>query len=271
MKHKTNAIVTSVVCSVVLMGCASKPTLESIQRDQLKAEELRNRADADKAEKRQTQNEALIVNIPQWVLRPPKPDSVGLYAVGAAESLSLNIAQKKAMLDAEFGLAKQYRQELSGSERSFTQERNDQSLSSQYTQLIDKLVSRVPIQSVEVVMQEAKSIEGVFHSWVLLKLPFAQFDQILQEQRAQAVDVTVQKAFDDLERRLKERAVERAQQQRDQQATRQSEVASQAGMTAQLNGKAEVSGARLGTDETTSARSLVTPLEVEPGNGRVLP
>ncbi|WP_342616749.1 hypothetical protein [Rhodoferax sp. GW822-FHT02A01] len=272
---KTKHLALSALSAAMLMGCASKPTAESLQRDQLKAEELRAKADAAKAEKRQVQNEAFIEGIPSWALQPPKPDSGGFYAVGAAESQSLSVAQKKAMLDAEFGLAKQYRQELSGSERSFTQERNDQSLSNQYTQLIDKLVSRVPVVGFEVVKQEAKSIQGTFHSWVLLKLPFAQFNRVLQEQRAEAVDVTVQKAFDDLERRLKERAAERAQEQRDQQALRQSEVASHADMTAQVGGKLE--GKTVANDAAVSlkgapvARSQVAPVEVEPAGGQAQP
>ena len=120
----------SIMSGAVLIACASKPTAEIIQKEQLKAEELRDQADAAKATQRQSQNEDFIAGIPAWALQPPRPDAEGMYAVGAAESASLNVAQKKAILDAEFGLAKQYRQELSGSERSFTQERNDRSLAS---------------------------------------------------------------------------------------------------------------------------------------------
>lgn len=267
---KPNAIAIIVLSSAVLMGCASTPTAQSIQKDQLKAEELRAKADATKAENRQVQNEAFIEGIPQWALQPPKPDAGGMYAVGTAESQSLSVAQKKSMLDAEFGLAKQYRQELSGSERSFTQERNDQGLSTQYTQLIDKLVSRVPVVGFEVVKQEVKSVSGTFHSWVLLKLPYAQFNKVLQEQRAETVEITVQKAFDDLDRRLKDRAAERLQEQRDQQALRQAEVATQASMTAQIEGARQPGVAAVATDSTSNPRAQVTPVDVS-GVRRVQP
>ena len=252
----------SILSGAVLFGCVSRPTAESLQREQLKAEELRSKADAAKAAMRQTQNEGFIEGIPSWALQPPKPDAGGLYAVGAAESGSLNVAQKKAMLDAEFGLAKQYRQELSGSERSYTHERNDQSLTSTYTQLIDKLVSRVPVVGFEVVKQEVKSIHGTFHSWVLLKLPYAQFNKILLEQRAETVEVTVQKAFDDLDRRLKDRAAERLQEQRDQQALRQAEVATQASMSAHDESGRKHGSTAAAQDATSTPSGLVTPVNV---------
>ena len=273
MFRKSLPIAIASVASIALIGCASKPTAESVQKDQLKAEELRAKADATKAEKRQAQNQVFIEAIPQWALQPPNPDASGMYAVGSAESQSLSVAQKKAMLDAEFGLAKQYRQELSGSERSFTQERNDQSLSSQYTQLIDKLVTRVPVVGFEVVKQEVRSIQGTFHSWILLKLPYAQFNKVLQEQRAEAVEVTVQKAFDDLDRRLKERAAERLQEQRDQQALRRSEIGNQAAISSQVDGgKGNGATRQVGTanalDSTTMSptRSQMTSVEVKSGD-----
>ena len=220
--------------AATLVGCASKPTAQSMQEEQIKAESLRSTAESAKAEKRQSQNESFIDTIPTWALQPPKPDDGGIYAVGIAESQTWTVAQKKAMLDAEFGLAKQYRQELSGSERNYTKERNDQSQTTDYTQLIDKLVARVPVVGFEVVKQEVKSVQGTFHSWVLLRLPYAQFNKVLQEQRAESVEVSVQKAFDDLDRRLKERAAERLQEQKDQQAIRQSEVATQGAIASRL-------------------------------------
>ena len=181
-----------------------------------------------------------------------------MYAVGAAESASLNVAQKKAILDAEFGLAKQYRQELSGSERSFTQERNDRSLASQYTQLIDKLVARVPVVGFEVVKQEVKSVHGTFHSWILLKLPYAQFNRILQEQRAESVEASVQKEFDELDRRLKERAIERLQEQQDQQSLRRQNLSNQ---VVPLDGKEKQTAVVASSDAMDTSRTLVVPVD----------
>jgi hypothetical protein len=248
----------SIMSGAVLIACASKPTAESIQKEQLKAEELRDQADAAKAKKRQSQNEDFIEGIPAWALQPPRPDAEGMYAVGGAESVSLNIAQKKAMLDAEFGLAKQYRQELSGSERSYTQERNDRSLTNQYTQLIDKLVARVPVVGFEVVKQEVKSVHGTFHSWLLLKLPYAQFNRILQEQRAESVEASVQKEFDELDRRLKVRAIERLQEQQDQQSLRRQNLSNQ---VAPLDGKEKQVAVVASPDAMDTPRTLVVPVD----------
>ena len=55
----------------------------------------------------------------------------GLYALGVAEAANWSLARKKGFLEAEFGLAKLYRQELSGSERSYTNERDDKTMYSQ--------------------------------------------------------------------------------------------------------------------------------------------
>ena len=216
--------ILTVALIVGLSGCASKPTAESMQKDLEKAAEAREKAEQKRTAKRQEKNEEFLSSIPNWALETPKPDSTGLYAVGSSESENLNVSQKKAMLDAEFGLAKIYKQEISGSERNFTQERNDKSLNSQYTALIDKLVARVPVVGFEVVKQDVKAMNGSFHSWVLLKLPYAQFNKVLQEMRAESMESTVREAFDDLDKRVKSRLEDKIKEQKAQQELRIGEL-----------------------------------------------
>ena len=135
-----------------------------------------------------------------------------VYAVGEGESNKVRVAMKKAMLDAEFGLAKVYGQELSGSERSSVQDTNDGMSTSQYTELIDKLVSQVPVVGFETVHQEVKTIDGKYRAFVLLKLPHDQFNAVMQKQAAKTNDKMVAEQFKDLERRLDKRRQQRAEE-----------------------------------------------------------
>ena len=134
------------------------------------------------------------------------------------------------MLDAEFGLAKLYKQELSGSERSYVKENGNRGAESQYSSLVDKLVARVPVVGYEVVKQDVKSIHGQFQSWILLKLPYEQFNKVLQEQKAEAFDKSVKDAFDDLETRVRTRVAERAAERKADQDARRQELESRANL-----------------------------------------
>jgi hypothetical protein len=193
-------------------------------KDEQRASEVRERAEVKVAEKKQDQAAEDLSSMPKWVLEPPKADGQGIYAVGMAESDTLRISMRKAMLEAEFGLAKLYKQEISGSERMFDQERGTKNNTSQYTALIDKLVARVPVVGFEVIQQEVKPIRGIYHTWVLLKLPYAQFNKVLLEQKTDSLDQTVKEAFDDLEKRVRARQEDRLKEDRERQAMRLNEL-----------------------------------------------
>lgn len=198
--------------ATLLAGCASNSTREHIAKDEVKAMEVR--ADAAKVvkEKEQRKAEEMISSVPAWALEPPKPDGTGVFAVGLADSEKLPIALRKAMLQGEFGLAKIYNQEISGSERSYVQDNGKHGTTDQFTGLIDKLVMQVPITGVEIVKQEVKAIDGTFHAFVLVKLPYEQFNQVLQSQRAKTRDATIAAAYDDLERRIDKRRKQRIEE-----------------------------------------------------------
>jgi len=202
---------------LVLPGCATTPTtMEQIASDEAKASKIRAEAAKDAREKEQAYLEGMIKQVPAWALEVPRPDATGIYAVGMSENNVLRVALRQATLEAEYGLAKTYSQELSGSERAYTQSNGSQTGTEQYTALIDKLVSQVPVSGFEVSRQEIKPIEGKYHAYVLLKLPYSQFNQVLKEQRAKqsAVDKTVTAAFDDLAARLEKRRKERLEDER---------------------------------------------------------
>ena len=151
-------------------------------------------------------NEAIelhIADLPEWVMTPPMPDKTGMYAVGMGDSDNIQLALKKARLEAEFGLAKLYSQELSGSERLYSTD--DNGASNLYVGLIDKLVRRVPVVGFDTVKQDIKAANGKYQAYVLLKLPYDEFNTVLKQQREKQTALDMVLAFQDLEMRLDKR------------------------------------------------------------------
>lgn len=177
--------------AIVLVGCASGP-VEQYAKQQ---EALKDIA-VDEAK-------AKLDSVPDWYLAPPKNDGYGLVGVGAASSKDMHLAVKKARLQAEFELAKNYRQELSGSERSYEREDAAGNLVQTSQFLIDKLVDAVPIVGYDLVDQKLMVLpDGKFQAFTLLKLPFDEFNKVLQSIKADSQDAKELEAFNDLERRL---------------------------------------------------------------------
>lgn len=202
MNKNKFGLLAAVAIAALMAGCSTSPTMESLAKDEARASDVRAKAAEAKQAKEQEHMEANIAKVPAWALEQPRPDDTGVYAVGTAESDKMRVAIHKAILEAEFGLAKMYAQELSGSERSYTQDNGGRVGQEQYTALIDKLVSQVSVVGFEIVHQEVKPIDGKYNAYVLIKLPYSQFNSVLKDQRAKTDDTTVLKAYDDLERRL---------------------------------------------------------------------
>lgn len=192
------------VIAGVLGACANSPTEDMEDRLEIITEVQHDRQ-ALEQEKREQEIDAA----PDWVLKPPVADSTGMYGVGIAQSKQLGHGLKSARLQAEFALASMYKQELSGSERAYEQGVSDGDVTTQTTFLIDKIVDAVPIVGYEVIEQVVKPIGGMNNVYVLLKLPYDQFNKVLAAEKAKALNKDVQIAFDDLERRLDKRRVQK--------------------------------------------------------------
>lgn len=203
---KSKNVFLMIAVATMASACSTPvKTKADIALDDARAAEIHSKAQADHRSEIQAQMQAELVSVPAWVMEPQKPDEIGVYAVGMAESDVMRVALRKATLDAEFGLAKTYNQEISGSERTYAQDDRGLMGQEQYIGLIEKLVTQVPVTGLEVLKQEVKPIDGKYHAFVLLRLPYAQFNRVLLEQRAKATDATVVKAFDDLQQRLDKR------------------------------------------------------------------
>jgi hypothetical protein len=160
----------------------------------------------------QEKREQEIDAAPEWVLHPPQPDATGMYGVGIAQSKRLGHGLKSARLQAEFALASMYKQELSGSERAYEQGGSDGDVTTQTTFLIDKIVDAVPVVGYQIIDQVIKPISGINNIYVLLKLPYDQFNKVLEAEKAKALNKDVQIAFDDLERRLDKRRTQKQEE-----------------------------------------------------------
>lgn len=190
-----------VIACLLSAGCSSTPTSKSIVKEQLHIENQRREAAQQQAEK-------TIDAIPSWAITVPRPDQTGVYALGIAESDKVQIAIKKAHLQAQYGLAKLFNQELAGSEQSMQQDAGANS-SSNYQSLIQSLVNYVSVVGFEVVKQEVKAVNGEFQAYTLLKLPYAEFNKALQNQQQQTQNVQMKQAFKELEQRLQQRQYEK--------------------------------------------------------------
>jgi hypothetical protein len=176
---------------LVLAGCASDP----VEKYAAHQEDLKEKAIEDAQSK--------LDSVPDWYLNPPKNDGFGLIGVGASSSKDMHHALKKARLQAEFELAKNYRQELSGSERIYERENGMGNLVQTSQFLIDKLVDSVPIVGYDMVDQQIQVLpDGQFQAYCLLKLPFDEFNKVLQSIKQDSQEARELEAFNDLERRL---------------------------------------------------------------------
>jgi len=206
----------------MLQACSSAPTSKDIAKDEAAAAVVRAQAEAERTQKEQKQAERHMDAVPSWALAPPRPDAEGFYAVGMSESSKLDLALKKATLQAEFQLAKSYRAVISGNERQFQRDQGGRGgVSERYTQLIDQLVDRVPLGGYEVVKREVKTLDGQYHSFVLLRLSYDQFNKVLASEKKAKADASMDEQFAELETRLDKYKAERRQEALDAEAARE--------------------------------------------------
>jgi hypothetical protein len=207
MSNSTLIKTASVVLFLSISACASNDVADRIEAVQ----EAQQIARETQAEQAQDQREEEMDASPDWFLSPPIADGTGFFGVGYAKSKHMGHALKSAKLQAEFDLAKVYKQELSGSERAFERGNSDGDVQVQTTFLIDKIIDAVPIIGYQVIEQKMIPINGVYETFVLLKLPYDQFNEVLQSQRQNSLDKTVQASFDDLDRRLAQRRTQKTE------------------------------------------------------------
>jgi len=214
MKSLNLNLLMAIIVLSVLSGCSStsnQASNQALMEQQFEIEKLRRAFNQERQDIEQEQREDEIKILPSWVLTPLQADLTGFYAVGIAESKSIFFVMKKAKMQAEFELAKQYRQLLSGSERSFERENTAGELQTQNTVLIDKLIDEVPIIGYDIVKQKIIAVNGMHTAYILLKMPYEQYNKVLQAQKESQIETKISNAFDALQTRLTSRRAEMQQ------------------------------------------------------------
>jgi hypothetical protein len=197
-------VAVAICAGLFATGCSTKPTAASILKEEAKLAEAREDLEKARVKRQNESMEKFMDKTPSWVIAPPRSDGENVYAVGEAQSKRLDLARQKARLLAEFGLAKQYRQALSGSERLFQSDGVSGTSTERYTVLIDKLVDRVPLVGHVLVKQETIVVDGTYHTYMLYKLSLADMQRILAKQREENVDRSIDRQFEDLDQRLRQ-------------------------------------------------------------------
>ncbi len=197
-------------CAVALGACSTAAEKRAKERESVA--ELQEKIQERSKRRENKRKQAFINEVPEWAMEAPPADSSGVYAVGAGDSDKLTTAVRIADLQAQYGLASQLDAEISGSERLFEEDRGAGKPLSRYRQLIDKLVAEVPVVGLEVVEKEVIPLQGRYHAFVLLKMPYEAFNNVLQAKRAEAAGSSMDEAFDDLERRIEKRRAASAAQ-----------------------------------------------------------
>jgi hypothetical protein len=214
---------TVLLCFTVSVLSACSSTNEDLVRQQVELESRRMELETKKIEIEQEKRQQEIDSVPVWALMPPLADENGFYAVGIAESEQMSFAIRKSKLQAEFELAKQYRQLLSGSERSYESETMGGKVNSATEILIDKIIEEVPIVGYDIVQHELKPQNGKHVSYLLLKMPYMQYNKVLKERQELEFKSEMKLAYKDLERRLDKRKAQLLEEKFEENETQEDE------------------------------------------------
>lgn len=196
--------------SLLASACSTNPTI-GLAKERAEAERVREDALAAQATRESARKQAQLETVPAWAMDIPKPDARGVYALGIGQGDSIQLALDKAKLQSAFGIAKVLKQELSGNERMYQQDAGRGTSTERYSALVDTLVARVQLAGQETMKQEVKANDGRFHAYVLMFLPYEEFNQVLRARRQAETDKNMAKEVVELERRVE------AKQQRTEQ------------------------------------------------------
>ncbi|NCN44767.1 MAG: hypothetical protein GW898_10700 [Thiomicrospira sp.] len=198
MKTNSKLLVAISVSTIIgVSGCSSTGmTRTDIAEQEANAQEVRRDALVEKQNFEQEQMEAQLSELPTWVLDPPKADETGFYGVGMGTDKNMLNAMRKAKLQAKYEVASTMKSEMSGEDTM------NGSGSDQYRYIINNFVDSVDLTGTEVVAQELKPINGEFHSYTLVKMPFAKFNKLLDKDTSQQDRQTLEDSYQRLLKRV---------------------------------------------------------------------
>lgn len=180
MKIKTS-LIASTISVILLSGCASQSPQTEMAELQAELEAQRAEQLTQSQERKNDQLNETLDNVPSWVIAPPKPDVAGVYGVGIAESSNLSMAMKKARLQAEFEIAQQMEQEISGLEQQFSEDASGNDANLRFESVVERFVNTVEMAGQELVKQDVTVANGEYSGFVLMRLSFDSMERMLEE------------------------------------------------------------------------------------------
>ncbi len=198
---KTTVFAAFVVAGLV-SGCASNPSALDLAKEQARLEAERAAMLEAQLERQNEMLEDQLSEIPDWVIEPPRPDAAGIYGVGIAESSNVAVVMKKARLQAEFDLASQMKQEISGIEQQFTEDSTGNEANLRFESAVERFVNSVELAGQEIVEQEVVVGGGKYNGYVLMRLSFDSMERMLEERNNMEGYDRMKAAFKELRERV---------------------------------------------------------------------
>ena len=195
-------IVCILAITVALGGCASAPDPTQAMKKRLEVEKLQRQAASERREAREERLQERIERLPSWVTEKPQADSDGVYGVGVARSTDMSAAMDKASLKADFDIAKQFKQQISGLSKDFTADENGRG-SQQFEQVVERFVAAVDMSGQETVEKKVIPVDGKYTAAVLSHLSFDRMEQILARKNDLKGQDRMAKAIEELRNRVK--------------------------------------------------------------------
>lgn len=196
-KQFKNIILVSALASVAAMtGCSSTMSREDIAEEEIRIQEMRDEVKAERLEVKQEKMEDALSNIPEWVIEPPRADETGFYGVGTGKAEDVTISARKANLQAKFELASTLKSELSGEDTMNGSDENN------YRYVINNFVDKVHLTGYETVKRKVITEDGKYVTYVLLKMPYDKFNEVVNNQKDANVKETLQASYDRLMSRV---------------------------------------------------------------------
>ncbi|MBJ6954145.1 hypothetical protein D6V10_07285 [Vibrio cholerae] len=251
---KTNVSAISLLAAIIMAGCSSNPT-----------EQYQEKLQQEKQVK-YSKEEQKFNSVPSWFLNAPQNDDQGIYAVGTATSNNLQFSMNHAKLNAEFTLAKNLSQEVSGRERAFMSAGSNGNVESDSESVVTKFVDSADIVGVSTVKNEVVLIDGQYTVYTLLHLSYENQAKILARKAGDTTQATAAKAYEEVEAEVRRRAAERHQLEVDKAAAA---AKAKAEVEAEVQAKAEAAASKQAKAEndtrnnelTASATSLIQTVE----------
>lgn len=189
-------VIGIIVVAGVLTGCSSTSERMAIAKEEYEIHQMRVEASERQTEREMKLMESELKSTPSWAVEPPRPDETGFYGVGIGTDSDLALAIRKSNLQAQYELAQNISSELAGEDTMNGMGDNE------YRFIINNFVDKVDVTGTELVRREVVVVSDGYRVFTLNKLPYAEFNRVLQDQAATPERETLEQSYDRLMQRV---------------------------------------------------------------------